>query len=361
MSEPLAYLNGWIPASQAMVPIYDAGFIQGATVSEQLRTFSGRLFRIESHLARLARSLEIVGVEPGLPLEELGRIAVELAANNQRLLAAGDDLGLSIFVTPGAYATLAPGSVTEPTIGLHTYPLPFRLWAGKYERGEILVVPEVRQIPPECWPAELKCRSRMHYYLAERRAAEISPGARALLVDAEGFVTETSTSNLLIYRADQGLVSPRRERILPGISLQAVAELAQQLAIPFTEIDLRPLDVATADEVLLTSTPSCLVPVTRFAGRAIGNGQPGPIFVRLLLAWSEQVGIDIARQARVSSPPIADHGQSVFEAGKISAATCIHKPDAPARVSLVRHPRWRVGLMFSIMKNRLAVVAGRMT
>jgi branched-subunit amino acid aminotransferase/4-amino-4-deoxychorismate lyase len=297
MSEPLAYLNGWVPASQAVVPVYDAGFIQGATVSEQLRTFSGRLFRLETHLARLARSLAIVGVEPGLPLDELGRIATELVAHNHSLLAAGDDLGLSMFVTPGPYATLAPCASAGPTIGLHTYPLPFRLWAGKYEQGETLVVPDIRQVPAECWPAELKCRSRMHYYLAERQAAEISPGARALLVDAEGFVTETSTSNLLIYRSEEGLVSPRRERILPGISLQTVAELAQPLGIPFAERDLRPQLVAAADEVLLTSTPSCLVPVTHCDGRVIGDGRPGPVFGRLLLAWSELVGIDIARQA----------------------------------------------------------------
>src|ERR1700722_12845476 len=242
MSEPLAYLNGWVPAAQALVPVYDAGFIQGATVSEQLRTFSGRLFQLASHLARLARSLEIVGIEPGLPLDELGQIATELATHNHRLLAAGDDLGLSLFVTPGPYVTLAPGSSTGPTVGLHTYPLPFRLWSSKYERGETLVVPDIRQVPAECWPAELKCRSRMHYYLAERQAAEISPGARALLVDAEGFVTETSTSNLLVYRSDEGLVSPRRERILPGISSQALAELAQPLGIYFSERDLRPAD-----------------------------------------------------------------------------------------------------------------------
>jgi len=298
MSEPLAYLNGWISASQAVVPVYDAGFIQGATVSEQLRTFSGRLFQLESHLARLARSLAIVGIEPGLPLDELSRIATELVAHNHRRLAAGDDLGLSMFVTPGPYATLAPRSSGGPTIGLHTYPLPFRLWAGKYQRGETLVVPDVRQVPADCWPPELKCRSRMHYYLAEQQAAEISPGARALLVDAAGFVTETSTSNLLVYRADQGLISPRRERILPGISLQLVADLAQQRGIPFAERDLRADVVATADEVLLTSTPSCLLPVTCFDGQAIGDGQPGPIFARLLAAWNEQVGIDIARQAR---------------------------------------------------------------
>jgi branched-subunit amino acid aminotransferase/4-amino-4-deoxychorismate lyase len=297
MSEPRAYLNGWVSAAQALVPVYDAGFIQGATVSEQLRTFGGRLFRLDEHLARLTHSLKIVGLSLALSADDLARIANDLVAHNHPLLAAGDDLGLSIFVTPGAYATLSPGPSTGPTIGLHTYPLPFRLWAQMYQQGESLVVPRTRQVPVESWPAELKCRSRMHYYLAERQAAEISPGSRALLLDVDGCVTETSTSNVLTYRAQSGLISPRRERILPGISLQFVAELAQDLGIPLLERDLSPADVARSDEVLLSSTPSCLLPVTRFEGRPIADGRPGPIFQRLLLAWSARVGMDIPYQA----------------------------------------------------------------
>jgi branched-subunit amino acid aminotransferase/4-amino-4-deoxychorismate lyase len=60
---------------------------------------------------------------------------------------------------------------------------------------------------------------------------------------------------------------------------------------------LVPDDLAVADEVLLTSTPWCLLPVTRFEGRPVGRGEPGPVFRRLLTAWSEMVGIDIAAQA----------------------------------------------------------------
>ena len=91
------------PCRRPCLPIYDAGFVLGATISEQLRTFGGRLFRLEEHLARLAHSLEIVGVRPQLSLEQLGEAARELVARNHPLLAAGDDLGLSMFITPGPY------------------------------------------------------------------------------------------------------------------------------------------------------------------------------------------------------------------------------------------------------------------
>lgn len=304
MSEPLAFLNGrWIPASAAALPVGDAGFVLGATVAEQLRTFAGRLFHLHEHLARLAHSLEIVGIDAGLTTDQFAGTANELVAHNHPLLAPGDDLGLSIFVTPGTHPTFAgekAGSKTEPaqpTVCLHTYPLPFHLWAGKYQKGQALATTGLQQVPSQCWPPDLKCRSRMHYYLADRQAAAAWPGARALLLDAEGRVTEASTANLLIYKAAEGLVSPPATKILHGISLAVVVELARRFDIPSVHRDLRTDDVAAADEVFLTSTPTCLLPVTRLSGQPIGDGQSGPVFHRLLDAWSDMVGVDIAGQA----------------------------------------------------------------
>jgi len=300
MSEPLAYLNGrYLPFSQAAISVTDGGFVQGVTVAEQLRTFGGKLFRLEQHLARLARSLSIVGIELGMPVEKLGDIARELAAKNHALLDAADDLGLSMFVTPGPYSTFATGGVAAgPTIGLHTYPLPFHLWHEKYERGESLVVTAVMQVPSACWPTELKCRSRMHYYLADKQARQKEPGARALMLNEQGYVTEASTANILVYYRDVGLVSPPKEMILPGVSAATVEELAGDLGIAFSFRSLTVDDVAAADEVLLCSTSPCVWPVTRLNGRPIGEGKSGDIARRLLAAWRELVGINIQEQAK---------------------------------------------------------------
>ena len=178
MQEPLAFLNGrWIPASAAAVPVSDAGFILGATVAEQLRTFAGQLFHPDDHLARLFHSLEIIGLNPGMTPAEFAETARELVAHNHAILAPGDDLGLSIFVTPGTYPAYGnepvlsnfethdqPPGPAHPTVCLHTYALPFHLWARKYREGQALVTTEVEQVSPRCWPAGLKCRSRMHYY-----------------------------------------------------------------------------------------------------------------------------------------------------------------------------------------------------
>lgn len=300
MSQPLAYLDGrLIPADQAAVPVTDAGFVQGVTVAEQMRTFGGRIFRLEPHLARLARSLETVGVEPPIAFDELIRNAEELVAHNRRLLDEGDDLGLSLFVTPGTYPAFAVhGNESRPLIGMHTYPLPFHLWADRYERGQSLVVTDVRQVPTECWPAELKCRSRMHYYLADRQAREKSPGARALLLDEQGDVVELSTANLVAHFPGEGLVSPPLEKILPGISMTVVAELAQELGLGFSHRRIWPDELRAADELMLCSTSPCLLPVAEVDGKAIGTGRPGPVFHKLLDAWSRAVGVNIAEQAK---------------------------------------------------------------
>lgn len=307
MSEPVANLNGvWVPASQAMISVTDAGFMQGVTVSEQLRTFRGELFELRRHLARLERSLAIVGIELPITLDELASRALELAARNCATLQPGHDLGLSMFVTPGIYPTFVAANPPPnyrlpppgPFIGMHTYPLPFASWAHKYERGETLVVTDVRQVPTDCWPAELKCRSRMHYYLADRAAREQEPGARAVMLDHRGFVTEASTANLLIYRADQGIISPPRASILPGVSVAVLAELAGELHIPWQEQDLTVDAVAAADEILLCSTSPCVWPVTRFNGQTISQGTAGPIARQLLKAFGTRVGVDIEAQAK---------------------------------------------------------------
>jgi branched-subunit amino acid aminotransferase/4-amino-4-deoxychorismate lyase len=95
------------------------------------------------------------------------------------------------------------------------------------------------------------------------------------------------------------LLTPPHEKVLPGISLAVLRELAQNLALPFSESDLRSDDVASADEVLLVSTSPCVLPATRFNGRPIGTGQVENTSVhsQLLKTWNDLVGLDIAAQA----------------------------------------------------------------
>ena len=175
-------------------------------------------------------------------------------------------------------------------------PLPFHRWAERYREGQALVITDVEQVSPRCWPPGLKCRSRMHYYLADRQAAARDPHARALLLDAQGFVTEASTANVLIYRAGEGLLAADQEsavRHQPG----GRGGTGRRLGVACDEAELTRSEVASADEVFLSSTPFCLLPVTRLNGRPIGAGRPGELFARLMAAWNEMAGLDIVAQA----------------------------------------------------------------
>ena len=174
---------------------------------------------------------------------------------------------------------------------------------------ERLAVSDVRQVSAESWPRELKCRSRMHYYLAERDVRKRVPGARPLLLDERGNVNETPTANIVGYRGPQapgqshgGLVTPQEFAALPGISLAALKELALSPlggAIGCLGADFSPAEfIAFVDELWITSTPFSMLPVVQLDDALIGDGRPGPMFRKLLDAWSASVGVDIPAQAR---------------------------------------------------------------
>ena len=287
------YWNGaWVPNAEISIPLDDLGFSMGVTVVERLRTFSGELFQIEKHLGRLRRSLEIVGWDCQSLCHEVAGALDGFIQRNGSLLEHGDDWSVAVFITPGKSA-----AATEPTVCVHGFPLLFQHWAKQYQTGAEAVTVDVRQVPQNCWPAELKCRSRMHYFLADRQAEAQQPGARAILLDQEGFVGEGTTANVVAYFADRGLATPPRSRVLPGVTQEVLFEMAESLDIPHCEADLMSTQLAAADELYFASTSICLLPVVRVDGQIVGNGQPGPIFQRLLSTWSESVGVDIAQQA----------------------------------------------------------------
>lgn len=288
-----AYLNGhWIPDSQLCIGVDDIGFLMGATVTERLRTFHGQVFRLDEHVRRMRHSLEIVGLAADEIATQIGTAIQEFVARNEAVIPADDDWSILAFATPG---TSAAG---PPTVCVHGYPLPFARWASQFLDGVPVVISDVRQISPRSLPPELKCRSRMHYYLADRQAAAAWPGARAILLDEDGMVAEATTANVLAYRHGEGLVSPPPNHILSGVSLAVVQELAAGLAAPFVQRPLSADELRTADEVMLTSTSVCLLSVVSCDGAPIGTGRPGPRYRELLAAWSALVGTDIAEQAR---------------------------------------------------------------
>ena len=316
LSGEVAWADGRVfPRAELALPLGDAGFVLGATVTEQLRTIRGRLFLLDEHLARLQESLAVVGIVPPVALAAIGTAAEAVAVHNHAVALAatgaggprpepGPDLGLVIFGTPGDLPAQHEGHGGPPRVVVHTFPLAFRLWSDAYDRGVALRTVATRQVPGACWPVHAKVRSRLHYHLADREAHAAEPGARAVLEHLDGRVSETSTANIAVV--SRGAITvPPPDDALGGVSLAFTRRLAERLGIPWCERSLRAADLAAADEILLTSTPSCILPATRFDGLAVGSGVPGPVYRRLLDAWSADVGLDIAAQARQHRQPPA--------------------------------------------------------
>jgi branched-subunit amino acid aminotransferase/4-amino-4-deoxychorismate lyase len=298
MADPVAYLNGrFLPQSGAMLTLHDAGFVWGATVADLCRTFCHRLFRLGDHLARFRASCLAARIPQPLPDNELERIAQELAAQNAALLRPEQDLALVLFATPGpiGYYLGQPGGPGDgpPTLGMHTFPIPFERHAPLFERGAHLVVPATRHVPGDCLDPRIKQRSRLSSWLAEQQTRDVDPGASVLLLDQDGHVTETAAANLLIVR-DGVVLTPPRDTVLGGISLRVVEEICAELGIPFREQPLTIADCLEAQEAMLSSTTFCLAGVSRLDGKPLP--WPGAVHERLLAHWSQRVGLDIRRQ-----------------------------------------------------------------
>jgi branched-chain amino acid aminotransferase len=298
MTEPLAYLHGrFLPQGEAHLALHDAGFVFGATVTDLVRTFAHRLFRLPDHLRRFRQSCALARVPQPLADEELTAIAERLVSHNAGLLRPGQDLALVLFATPGpiGYYLGEPGGPGDgpATLGLHTFPLPFARYARLFREGARLVVPATRHVPPASIDPRVKQRSRLHWWLAEQEARQAEPGASALLLDAGGWITETAFANLLVVRGGT-VLTPPRSGVLGGVSLQVVEELCTPLGIPFEERALRLADCQAADEAMLSCTSFCLAGVSRLQGTSLAF--PGPVFEQLLRAWGTQAGLDVRAQ-----------------------------------------------------------------
>jgi branched-chain amino acid aminotransferase len=298
MFEPLAYFDGrLLPQSEARLALHDAGFVLGATVTDLCRTFGRRLYRWPEHLARFRRSCRLTHLDPGRDDTELTRIAHELVERNASELPPHDELCLVLFATPGpiGYYLGEPGAAGDaaPTVGMHTFPLPWARYRKLIAEGADLLTPALRQVSARSVDPRIKQRSRLHWWLADREVQGVRPGSQALLLNEYGHITETAAANFLLVRAGT-VLTPPSEEVLGGISLAVVQELCAQMGIRVVEQPLTLDDCAAAQEALLTGTSFCLAGVRRL--NDVAYPCPGPMTRRLHAAWSQAVQVDIWQQ-----------------------------------------------------------------
>jgi len=294
------YLNGnLVSEEEATVSIWDIGFMYSAVFMEAARTFKHRIYRLDDHLARMDDSMRYAGIPPLVSKAEMRAVVEKTVEANLHLFPEDDDCWMCWQVTPGngfPHPMMKGGAKPEPTVMCYVSPLPYDEYYPSYTKGKAAVVPTVRNVPPSVVDPRGKTRFRLHYFMGKIEAQATDPHAFALLLDTDGYVTEGTGANFFVAK-DGVLYTATTRNILDGISRRVVIELAGELGIPVVERDLTLFDVYRADEAFWTTSSYCMLPCPRVNHVPFGQC-PGPLFERLIGAWSEKVGVDIVGQAR---------------------------------------------------------------
>ena len=269
------------PADATHLSVFDRGFQLGDGVFETLRARAGRVTELQEHVARLRGSAEGLGIQlPGDigALVERG-IADLLAAES--LDGADGDASIRITVSRGAFhgrGLLPPGEDVAPTVAIQVWPVSAPP-AGHLEQGIHLASSAVRRDPQNPL-AMLKTTSRADYVYA-RLEARRAGADDALFMTIDGLISEATSANIFLVRRTASdvleLATPALDcAILPGTTRSWLLGWAERVGLRPAEAWLTPRDLATADEAFVSSSVAGILPVTRFDGRDIGTGRPGP-------------------------------------------------------------------------------------
>jgi branched-chain amino acid aminotransferase len=286
----------WVPWDQVSIALDDIGFLQGAVIVDRLRTCGGSLLDVRLHVNRLLENCAQVGIvlPEGLDLESL----IEECASINRPAFGNDDFSVVTLVTPGRSSRPTAG----PTLITHPMPIAWSRLAEWYLRGQTLITAHRRNVPADCWPPTIKTRSRLHYYLAERQAADRDVDAErvhvgAVLLDLQGNLTDTSFANVLIVERGRQIISPPMTSVLNGVGLARTARLAAQAGF---ELTYEPIPIAraeAAEEILLCGSTGLLWAACRLGEKGVPRGISGPALQSLQQLWIEEIGLDYIQQA----------------------------------------------------------------
>jgi branched-chain amino acid aminotransferase len=281
------YVNGTIrPAAEAVVPVYDHGFLYGEGVYETLRTYNRVPFLYDRHMKRLRASSERIHL--GVPFSD-----GELATWIDDTVAAADDLVRSerttlmeeayiriLFTRGVGELNYDPRSTPNPTTVIIVKPLeepPARV----FENGiNICLVPILRNHPGSVNPL-IKANNLLNNALAMQEANRRG-GEEGLMCNYRGELSECSQANFFMVRKGVVLTPASEAGLLEGITRAFLFEVGKDAGIEVREAVLRPGDLESADEAFITSTTRELSPVTKIDGKPVGTGEVGEITKRML-------------------------------------------------------------------------------
>jgi branched-chain amino acid aminotransferase len=269
------YLNGrFLPEDEARLPAGDPGRLLGLGVFETFRARYGTVYRLESHYRRLGVGAATLGIEVPIDLPHVAAAVADLA---QRCRL--DDARVRLTFT--AVEADAPNILIQARANTDYPP-------ETYKRGiSLLLVPQRRN---ESSPlSRFKAVSYAENILARRQAQEAGAD-EALLLNSGGLVAEGATTNIFAVIEGTVVTPPVEDGAMPGVTREAVLELAPASGLRAEVRSLTPEELAAADEVFATNAVAGLLPVVTLDGRVIGSGRPGAITKRLLAAYEAAVG-----------------------------------------------------------------------
>jgi len=277
-------VNGRISAGhEAVIPVFDHGFLYGEGIYETLRTYNGRLFLYDRHMRRLRNSARLIDLE--LPFTD-DELAARIYDTINAAMLEGTEAYVRVLVTRG---------VGELTYDLKATPTPSWVIIVKrlippaaevYDRGVKVVLVDVVRNHPQSVNPMIKSNNLMNSALAAQQAAKRG-GFEAVMRNFRGELTECTQSNLFVVKNGAALTPPLESGLLPGITREFVFELRRDAGIDVREQVLRDDDLFGAEECFLTSTTRELLPIVTVDDRKIGDGKPGAVTLKLLKAFRE--------------------------------------------------------------------------
>ncbi len=278
----LIWVDGRLrPRAEAVVSVYDSGFMLGDGVWEGLRLYDGRWAFLDEHLDRLFEAAKAIDLDIGRSRDEVAAALLETQAAN----GMATDVHARLMVTRGVKArpfqhpSLSRSGPTMVIIMEHSrpkLPRPIRL----------ATVPQIRGLPMSQDP-KLNSHSKLNCILA-CIAAEKAGADEALMLDVHGFVNTTNACNFFIVRKGEVWTSTG-DYCMPGITRAKVIDLCRANGIPVFEKNFSLVETYSADEAFLTGTFGAQTPVGVIDGRPVGDGRMGPVTGQLRQLYKELV------------------------------------------------------------------------
>ncbi len=297
MNRKVWWNGNLIDEAEAKLSIYSDLAMTGSMAFEMQRTFNRNTFKLEEHLKRLLNSIKILEILIPYSFDEIYQAHEDLIHYHCREFPDEEEWRSLINIERGIlpiYQNLIGGG--ESNVIIACFPLRYVL-QGKswvYTKGVDLIVPSQRAIPEHLLDAKIKSRSRQHYKMADLEVAKQNKEAYPLLLDPDGFITESTGANIFLIKNEK-LYTPEGRNCLRGISRQYIIDMCYRKGLECFEKNLTFYDAITADEAFLTCTPYCMIPVKSINNHSIKC--VGSMTRYFMDTWIKDVRCDFIKQA----------------------------------------------------------------